>query len=73
MIERDFHGYLLEDAIREVDLIIGDIRSRGATEEVKLITGHGAIQIAVLELFNDYHIPANIQLGNTGVVVATID
>jgi hypothetical protein len=73
MIERDFHGYLLDDALREVELIIGDIRKRGVTEEVKFITGHGKIQIGILELFNDYHIGANIQLSNSGVIVATID
>jgi len=73
MIRKDFHGYLLSDAIQEVELIIGDIRNRGVTEQVEFITGHGKIQIAITELFNSYHISYNIQLGNSGVVVATID
>lgn len=73
MIRKDFHGYLLADAIQEVELIIGDIRNRGVTEQVEFITGHGKIQIAITELFNSYHIAYNIQLGNSGVVVATID
>jgi hypothetical protein len=73
MIRRDFHGYLLDDAIHEVEMIIGDVRNRGMSEEVEFITGHGKIQIAIMELFNDYQISSNIQLSNTGVVVATIE
>ena len=73
MIKRDFHGYLLDDAIHEVEMIIGQVRSSGKTEEAEFITGHGKIQIAVLDLLNDYHINSSIQLGNTGVVVATIE
>ena len=73
MIKRDFHGYLLDDAIHEVEMIIGDIRNSGRTESVELITGHGKIQIAVMELLNDYQISCNIQLGNSGVIVATIE
>jgi len=73
MIERDFHGYKMHDAIHEVEMIIGDIRKRNVTETVRFITGIGIIQISISELLNSYHIGFTYQLGNQGVLIATIE
>ena len=73
MIKRDFHGYALCDAIQEVELIIGDVRKKGITESAEFITGHGAIRIAITEIFNSYHLTIHAQIGNNGTLVATIE
>ena len=73
MIEYDFHGYTMHDAIHEVEMLIGDIRKRKATETIKFITGIGIIQISLTELLNSYHIGYTYQLGNQGVLIAIIE
>jgi len=51
MVKRDFHGWTYADALQEAESVIGGIRMRGVTESVEFITGHGAIQIGIMELF----------------------
>jgi len=46
---------------------------RGVTESVEFITGHGAIQIGIMELFNSYQIDIHQGLANSGTIIATID
>jgi len=73
MTTYDFHGYSLADAIHKVELIIGDIRNRGAREDVTFITGFGSIQINITGLLDSYSLTYNFQPGNQGVILAIIE
>jgi len=73
MVKRDFHGWTYADALQEAESVIGGIRMRGVTESVEFITGHGAIQIGIMELFNSYQIDVHQGLANSGTIIATID
>ena len=74
MIKRDFHGWLLDDAIQEIHNIVGDVRNGSKTEHAEFITGNGVIKSDIISLLNsEYGIKTNAQLGNSGVLVATIE
>lgn len=72
MIRRDFHGWTVDNATQAVELIVGDIRMRAVTEDVEFITGHGPIRDAVFDLLTLYNLSPKQQLGNSGVIIATI-
>lgn len=73
MIKRDFHGWLVQDAVREVHNIIGESRNRSKIENAEFITGHGVIKVELIELLKQYDLTPEVQWGNTGVVVVTIE
>ena len=72
MIKRDFHGWLLEDALMEIDVIVGDVRQQQSTQHAEFITGRGIIRQAILNLLEEYNLRPDLQWGNDGVVVVTI-
>lgn len=73
MIKKDFHGWKLEDAEHEVHLIIGDVRSNGASENAEFITGHGIIKKSIQDILKQYGLNSETQWGNSGVIVVTIE
>jgi len=73
MIKRDFHGYKLEVALREVEVIIGEVRQRGGIENAEFITGHGIIQKELFNLCKSYGLDTDINWVNAGVVDVTIE
>lgn len=70
---RDFHGWTLDDAVQEVHNIVGEIRMKNSQANVEFITGHGIIREEIMTVLEAYDIPAQIQWGNSGVIVALID
>ena len=70
---RDFHGWTIEDAIKEVHRIVGTTRMVGAAVQVVLVTGHGVIQGAVMDELTDLGLKPSTQLGNSGVVTVIIE
>jgi len=72
MIKRDFHGWLLEDALEEVHKIVGDVRQQHSLQHAEFITGRGLIRQAILTLLEEYTLRPDLQWGNDGVVIVTI-
>jgi len=73
MIKKDYHGYILKDALHDVELIIGEIRNKNISDEAEFITGHGIIKKELTNLLRDYNLDPRIQLGNSGVIVVHIE
>jgi len=73
MIKRDFHGWLVEDALQEVHNIVGESRNRSASDNAEFITGHGVIKSELIELLKQYGLTPEVQWGNSGVVVVAIE
>ena len=73
MITRDFHGYSLLEAEREIDDLVGMVRSQRARKSAEFITGRGVIRIAVMQRLKEYKIESHYQIANDGVVLATIE
>jgi len=73
MIKRDFHGYLLSDALLETQLIIGRVRNNGIPETAEFITGNGRIKIEVFETLKDHGLSPTVKLGNSGGIVVNIE
>lgn len=73
MIRRDFHGLKLDQALSEVHRFVTQIRLQKKTEELQLIVGHGIIRDKVLELLTEYNLDPSIQLGNSGVIICTLE
>jgi len=73
MITRDYHGFTLENALMDLSFMVGTIRQKRDRKDVTLITGHGIIQIKVMEELQMYGLSPKIQLGNSGVVICEIE
>ena len=69
----DLHGYLVEDAIEEVENIIGKIRLDGREEVIKVITGHGKIQKQLMFYLLDHGIEHIFEPRNMGAFIITVD
>lgn len=73
MITRDFHGWMIEEALDEVHRLVSATRMLKTTMQIELITGHGVIQNAVMEELEKQGLSPSIQLGNSGVVTVIIE
>ena len=73
MIRRDFHGWFSQEVRREVDRIVADVRRRDGEETVEFITGRGPLRKLVISILSEYGISSHFQIGNDGVIVATIE
>lgn len=73
MIEKDFHGLSLGDAIREVEYTVSSVRIAGKTEQAEFITGHGAIRTGVFNVLRKYSLAPYSKLGNQGVIIVIIE
>lgn len=70
--DRDFHGWTVDDAIQEVELIVGRARQDDAEWQAELITGNGKIKTAVLDYLYRHDIEVHEKLGNSGVLVVIL-
>ncbi len=73
MIKKDFHGTRLEDALHEVDILIGIIRDTGGPEQAEFITGFGVIRSEMFKLLEEYSLSPSYKLGNEGVIVVFLE
>lgn len=73
MIRRDYHAYRLQEALWDAEDIIGRVRSTRKSEDAEFIVGHGVIKGELLDLLESYGLNPSVQLGNTGVVICTIE
>jgi dsDNA-specific endonuclease/ATPase MutS2 len=69
----DLHGYLVEDAIEEVENLIGKIRLSGREGYLKVITGHGKIQKELMFYLLDHGIEHSFEPGNKGAMIICVD
>lgn len=72
-VERDFHGLTVLEASRQLHQIISNVRTRLGTAHVFLIVGHGPIREKMFDIYREYGIAAHQDLGNPGVIVATVE
>ena len=73
MIRKDYHGYKLEEALRDFEDIIGQCRVKNAYTKAEVVTGHGVIQKEILALCEEYGLEAHVSWANTGVICVTIE
>jgi len=74
MIKRDFHGWDSVSAFQEVHNIVGDIRRHNTQEQAEFITGNGVIKTGILSILEQtYKLSPEVQWGNDGVIVVTIE
>jgi len=78
-IHRDYHGFLLQEAMKDAEDIIYDVRARNLRlkkhvhEDVEIITGNGVIKEHLIALFERYGLKPSVKLGNSGVILCTIE
>lgn len=72
-IERDFHGLTVLEASRQLHQVISNVRMTLGSAHVFLIVGHGPIRDKMFEIYREYGISAQQDIGNAGVIVATIE
>ena len=70
---KDYHGWTVEKALQDVDLIIGQVRNQGKSELYEFITGHGAIKPSLMVHLQEYGLISSTKLGNSGVVCVVIE
>ena len=74
MIRKDFHGYTVPEAGREVDSVVAHIRQNNIPQEVEFITGSGIIKDAVMDILTlDYRLDPSCRMGNSGVIVVYVE
>ena len=73
MISRDYHGFYLDDALHDLELVVGGVRQAGKTEYAEIITGFGAIKGAVYTRLKMYGLDPSWKIGNEGAIVVTIE
>lgn len=73
MIKRDFHGHTVDQAVRDVEDIIGQCRIKNAVTKAEFITGHGVIQERLLALCEEYGLEAQVSWANSGVISVLIE
>ena len=62
----------MDEAVREVELLIGRCRVDDVPQQAQFITGNGEIKKAVLRILDDYGLSGEEQWGNPGVIVVTL-
>ena len=73
MITRDFHGWKPAGVEIEVDHIVGSVRMTHEIKYAEFITGNGVNKQTVVRVLKEYGIEGQSKLGNSGVIVATIE
>lgn len=73
MIQRDYHSFTLLEALEDVNSIVGNVRLKGISEDVEFIVGHGIIKTELLKFLLAYDLSPTVQIGNSGVVLCTIE
>ena len=72
-ISRDYHGFRLDDALHDLELVVGDVRQAGKTEHTEFITGFGVIRGAVFSMLKVYGLEPAFKIGNEGTIIVTIE
>lgn len=73
MITVDFHGLDLEEAHRNLEKAIGDIRLTGKADQLELITGRGMIHEQTKSILEAHEISYRIPFNNPGCIMAEVD
>ncbi|KKM08141.1 hypothetical protein LCGC14_1726880 [marine sediment metagenome] len=73
MITKDYHGYPLNDAIDDLNRIIGEVRMSSRTEYAEFITGFGVIRAALHSTLKVHGLDPSYKIGNEGIIVVTIE
>jgi hypothetical protein len=73
MIKRDFHGLTVEEALRQADIIVGEVRGKGISEKADFIVGHGAIKARLIIHLKEYKLHPEISWANSGVISVYIE
>lgn len=73
MISKDYHGFLLDDAINDLNCVIGEVRMADRTEYAEFITGYGVIRAALHSMLKVHGLDPSYKLGNEGTIVVTIE
>lgn len=69
----DYHSYTVEDALAHAERLVFVTRTKRRKDDAEFITGHGVIQNELIERLKTLGLSPSIQLGNSGVVVCTIE
>lgn len=77
MIRKDYHHFKLHEAIQDVENTISAFRmnrmTKYSTEDAEFIVGHGIIRDKLMEFLNAYGLSPTIQMGNSGVILCTLE
>lgn len=73
MITRDYHGFLLDDAIADAERVIGAVRMSGMPKEAEFITGFGVIRNELFILLEAYSLQPSYKLNNPGTIYVVIE
>jgi len=73
MISKDYHGYPLNDAIDDLNRIIGEVRMSRKREYAEFITGFGVIRAAFFSLLKAHGLNPSYKIGNEGIIVVVIE
>jgi hypothetical protein len=73
MREIDFHGMTVQEALHQLELLVGEIRMEEDPEDVRLITGQGKIMNLFLEYLEREELDHHLEWGNNGCIIATIE
>ena len=73
MIRRDYHGFKLHDALRDIEDMIDNIRMTGKSEDAEIITGFGQIRSGAFQKLLDYGLKPSYMLGNNGTILCLIE
>ena len=69
MIEKDFHGYTVKAALKELESLVGRIRMENKTEQVTLITGRSEMKKEFFRVLSeDYKLEPIEPMYNSGVI-----
>ncbi|MFH1223006.1 MAG: hypothetical protein V1647_01525 [Pseudomonadota bacterium] len=74
VIEMDFHGFLVEDALRTAESIISYARMNREYVSCNFVTGRGRIQRELFDMLKDiYELDPVIPMSNSGMVMVDVD
>lgn len=70
---KNYHGWKLEEAISDVEMLISRARMSNEPIYMEFITGNGKIKHTLLKILKEYGINGQEQLGNSGVIVSNLE
>jgi hypothetical protein len=70
---KNYHGWKLEEAISDVEMLISRARMSNEPIYTEFITGNGKIKNTLLKILKEYGINGQEQLGNSGVIVSNLE
>lgn len=73
MLTRDYHGFKLDEALRDADGIVASIRLRKQVQDVCFIVGHGVIRQELIKLLQNYSLTPSVKLDNAGCITCIIE